>query len=486
MWPFRKHYCSNLSAPLLKFSKSDNFRLSDALEGCLVLGATGSGKSTGPGKALAYAYLSAGMGGVVFTAKSDERKVWEGYCRATGRLKDFYVFSTRGPLRFNFLDYELKRRGPGAGLTENIVHLFCEMLEVAERQSGQAGRADEGYFRRANRQLLRNVIDLLVMAKGRVSVPELYQAVISAPTSLVQRNSADWKKTSFCYQCLREGDARPKSASRANDFSIVADYFFVEYPALSSRTRSVVVSTFTSMVDVIQRGVLAQLFCGETNITPEAIEDGAILLIDLPVKEFGEVGQFAQVLWKIAFQRAIERRDMSRNKRPVFLWADEAQYVTTAYDMQFQTTCRSSRVATVYLTQNISNMYAALGGSDQGENQANSLFANLNTKIFTANGDPVTNEWAASLIGRKRQFFTNGTSSTLPDEGQSDFWSMGRRTHTTAGVSEHMDFEVQPREFTTLRRGGRANRGQIDSIVFQGGRLFHATGRTWLPVTFRQ
>ncbi len=56
--------------------------------------------------------------------------------------------------------------------------------------------------------------------------------------------------------------------------------------------------------------------------------------------------------------------------------------MTTAYDMQFQTTCRSSRVATVYLTQNISNMYAALGGSDQGENQANSLFANLNTKIF--------------------------------------------------------------------------------------------------------
>ncbi len=258
------------------------------------------------------------MGGLVLTAKSDERKVWEGYCRATGRLRDFYVFSTRGPLKFNFLDYELKRRGPGAGLTENIVHLFCEMLEVAERQSGQAGRADEGYFRRANRQLLRNVVDLLVMAKGRVSVPELYQAVISAPTSLAQRNSADWKKSSFCYQCLREGDARPKSASRAHDFSIVADYFFVEYPALSSRTRSVVVSTFTSMVDVIQRGVLAQLFCGETNITPEAIEDGAILLIDLPVKEFGEVGQFAQVLWKMAFQRAIERRDMSRNKRPVF------------------------------------------------------------------------------------------------------------------------------------------------------------------------
>jgi hypothetical protein len=240
------------------------------------------------------------------------------------------------------------------------------------------------------------------------------------------------------------------------------------------------------MVDVIHRGVLAELFCGETNITPEATENGAILIIDLPVKEYGEVGQFAQVLWKVAFQRAIERRDMARNKRPVFLWADEAQYVTTAYDMQFQTTCRAARVATVYLTQNISNMYAAFGGSDQGQNQANSLFGNLNTKIFTANGDPVTNEWAASLIGRSRQFLTNGTSCTPPDNEGGGFWGMGPSAHMTAGVSEHIDYEVQPREFTTLRRGGRANRGQIDSIVFQGGRRFRGNGRTWLPVTFRQ
>ncbi len=50
MWPFRRPYCSNLSTSLLKLSRHDNFRLSDALEGCLALGATGSGKSTGPGK----------------------------------------------------------------------------------------------------------------------------------------------------------------------------------------------------------------------------------------------------------------------------------------------------------------------------------------------------------------------------------------------------------------------------------------------------
>ena len=125
------------------------------------------------------------------------------------------------------------------------------------------------------------------------------------------------------------------------------------------------------------------------------MERGTILVIDLPVKEFGEVGLFSQVLWKIAFQRAMERRSLKGSPRPVFLWADEAQYfVTSPNDMQFQTTCRSAGVATVFLSQNVSNFYAALGNGERGKAEADSIFANLNTKIFHANGDPVTNEWA--------------------------------------------------------------------------------------------
>jgi len=465
------------------YSQSDPFTLGDAFEGVLIQGATGSGKSSGSGRALARSYLAAGFGGLVLTAKPDERKLWESYCRATGRLKDLRVFSPSEPYRFNFLDYELHRDGAGAGLTENIVHLFCEVMQIAERQSGQGGREDEGYWRRANRQLLRNAIDLLVLAKGRVSVPELYRVVISAPTSLAQVSSDAWQRSSFCYQCLGEADSRILTADQQRDFEIVTDYLVVEWPALSEKTRSVVQSTFTSMLDVIHRGLLAKLFCKETNMTPEDIANGAIVVVDLPVKEFAEVGLFAQILWKAAFQKVIERRNLAKNSRPVFLWADEAQYFITAYDQQFQTTCRSSRVATVYLTQNVSNVYAALGGGDLGKSQADSLFANLNTKVFHANGDPVTNEWAASLIGRSRQFLTNSSSSHQPSTG---FWGMQSEPQTTAGVSEHIDFEVQPRRFTTLRRGGPANRWEVDGIVFQGGRRFRKTGRTWMPVTFRQ
>ncbi len=492
MWRFflrllfgRRRFVRKLAAPLLKWSKFDVFTLADALEGVFITGATGSGKSTGSGQAILMAYLRAGFGGLVLTAKAGEADLIRAYCKKAGRLRDLKIFSPSRKLRFNPFDYELKRKGAGAGLTENLVSLFAEILEIAERQGGRGGREDEGYWRRALRQLLRNSIDLLIMAKGSLSVSDLYRIVISAPTNLEQVSSDEWMASSFCYECCNVVDEKKKTRAQQRDFSIVTDYFLQEFPALSDRTRSVIVSTFTSMIDVLNRGVLSDLFAGATNITPDAAVDGAIIVIDLPVKEFAEVGQFAQVLWKVAFQRAMERRNLRKNPRPVFLWADEAQFFTTGCDMSFQTTCRAARVATVYLTQNVSNFYAALGGSSLGKVQADSLFANLNTKIFHANGDPVTNDWAASLIGRCRQFLTNSNSTQ-----QSADWfnncGMQQGPTTSAGVSETIEFEVQPRRFTTLRRGGRANRKQVDGIIFAGGKQFKTTGRTWMPVTFRQ
>src|SRR5262245_36912248 len=101
-----------------------------ACEGTQVFGATGSGKTTGSGAAFARAFLQAGFGGLVLTAKPDEAMRWVSYCEEAGRLEDLLVFEPRGDLAFNFLEYERRRPGAGAGLTENIVRLFMTVLEV--------------------------------------------------------------------------------------------------------------------------------------------------------------------------------------------------------------------------------------------------------------------------------------------------------------------------------------------------------------------
>jgi len=494
IWPFHRRRCGaamvprwDLSAPILSWSREDLWTIRDALAGTLVLGATGAGKSSGSGALIATSMLSAGFGGLVLVAKPDERALWERYCCEAGRADDLVVFRPGSGLCFNPLDHELQHGGADAGLTENIVQLFAAIMEVAERgAAGGGGREDEGYWRRACRQLLRNVVDLLAIAKGRVSIPDIYKVVVSAATSFEQLRSEQWRAESYCYQLLREADRQPKSDARRRDFQMVTDYLCLEFPGLSDKTRSVVVSTLTSMVDVLNRGVLRELFCGETTITPEVVEDGKILLIELPVKGFAEIGQFANVLWKHAFQRSIERRVVSDSTRPVFLWADEAQYFVTSYDMQFATTCRSARVATVLLTQNVSNFEAALGGNEKGKAETASLFANLNTKIFHANGDPVTNQWAATLIGRNRQNFINSSTSQRTQDWVSSAFGMTQDGQQSAGFSEQYEFEVQPTEFTTLRTGGPENGWNVDGVLFQNGRRFRRTGRTWMPVRFQQ
>lgn len=72
-------YISDLNAPLLQLSPRDAWRLRDACEGTVIFGGTGSGKSSGSGRAIARAFLRAGFGGLVLCAKQDEeRERWKG------------------------------------------------------------------------------------------------------------------------------------------------------------------------------------------------------------------------------------------------------------------------------------------------------------------------------------------------------------------------------------------------------------------------
>lgn len=476
----------NLDTPLLRWSGKDIWTAGMAMEGTLVLGSTGSGKSSGSGRAIIEAMLSAGFGGIVLSAKS-ERAAWIEYCRATSRLNDLVIFGADEPWRFNFLDYERGRPGVGAGQTENLVLLLSAAIEIAERNGNRDGGREEGSFwARTSRQLMRNLIDLAQLAHDRVTIPELYALLVSAPGSREQVRSDDWRQRSLLMQALKAADAREKTPRQQRDFELVTDFFLVEWPSLADKTRSIIVATFTSTIDILNRGLLHELLCTETNITPDATTDGKIILLDLPVKEFGEVGQIGQVIFKHAFQRAIERRDLTRNARPVFLVADECQYFITSHDQAFQTTCRSSRVATLLLTQNVSNVYVAMGGGDTGRAAADSLFACLNTKILHANGDSVTNQWAADLIGRSRQWFFNTNRSQADDDWLGAIPGLQQNAQHSSGLSESMEYELQPAEFTRLRTGSPRNGWLVDGIVFQNGRRFAASGSTWLPVTFAQ
>jgi TraM recognition site of TraD and TraG len=255
--------------------------------------------------------------------------------------------------------------------------------------------------------------DLSVIAADDVNLPSLHRIITSAPNSLVEAASPEWQEDSDCYGLIQVAEAKAEKLGRKNDFELTKNYWLKEFPNLAVETRTATVSMFTSLADGFLRGMLRELFCTDLNFSPEDCFDGKIILIDLPVKEYHELGQFAQGLFKYVWQRAVERRVPAGTKReeaqekirPVFLWADESQFFVDQYDAMFQSTARSSRACTVYLTQNLPGYHTAFGNS---RGAAEAFLGNLQTKIFHANGDLDTNNWASNSIGRIRQIQTQG------------------------------------------------------------------------------
>lgn len=472
---------------LFDWSEMESFRNANAFEGIAIFGATGSGKSSGSGRTLARSMLRAGYGGLVLSVKN-ERPTWERWARESGRSEHLVVMEPGGEWTFNPFDFELRRPGRGGGSVENVIHLLSTLVGFADRgASGKGGGRDsEDYWRRAMQEMLRNFAWLLFLARGTVSLDDLCRAINSAPRSLEEVGTEHWKSWSFCYELLAEADGKVATPSGRRELVLVTDYVLKLFPGLSDRTRSVIVSSFTSMADVLRRCRMDELFGKRSSVTPQFSEEGCVILVDLPVLEFGMEGLLANAIMKHCWCQSIQRRDPLRSRRPVFLYVDEAHHLVTPEDALFTTTCRSARVSTVLITQSIANLRTALGGGEGGRDAADALLANLNTRIFHANGDANTNEFASTLIGKRRQLLMNGSDSTARQDWAGEALGLSASGQVSAGFSEQWDFEVRPESFPLLRNGGESHRGTVEAVVVKNGGVFKDTGAIWRLATFQQ
>lgn len=476
---------------LFEFGEGELWRIADAVEGLCGLGATGSGKTSGLAKLVFAMMLRARFGGVFLTAKPED--IWtiaRSYFLHTGRdpRRDMVVFqpdephpSARwpehllGPYRghsLNVLQYEYER---GGGLTSNVV----DTLHVATTPYGSEARTDQ-FWIDSYRTLILNAVDLSVMAsmltdgKADIRLDDILEIVRTAPVSPQDVNSERFRGGRCCrlLQLADTGRGRLTEA-RFGDWQQTADYWLREFPGLAEETRTSIFATFTSKVSGLLRSPLRELLCGrsdesvmpERSLEPDPVTGHPkVIVLNLPVKLYHNVGRMAQVLYKTIWQRAAERRAAAidagdPNWAPAFLGADEFQYFVTYQDSLFQQAARSAMVASVYLTQNLPNLYAEVG-----EHATHSLLGNLQTKVFLAQGDPVTNKWAEEVFASEIQGFH---SEPLTGEG-----------------SPSMSYSYAPRipavRFTELKKGGPhddpAQAGRVGSYIFQAGRQWRTKG----------
>lgn len=483
------HPFKDLHYSLFNFTSNptDCWTVEDAVRGTQIFGGIGSGKTSGSGKTIAKSFLLNQFGGLVLCAKKEERENWEDYAKQTERFNDVVVFSPTNEFRFNFLQYELTRP-QGGGQTRNLVNLFMNVYEMG-RSGGSKG--DERFWDAALKRLLTNTIDLIKLSGEKLTVKNMYEVINTAPkdtyfydnfNALKDEEYVSFVKGSYCLSCLDTASRADHNEDESETFALVYHFFARDFAGLAEKTRSTIVESFLGIAEPFLRGALKELFSTTTNIAPEQSLEGKIIILDISVQEYLELGVYAQCIFKLIWQQAVERRtvDKVNGTRPVFLWVDEAQYFLNRNDMMFQTTARSSRACTVFLSQNISNYYTVMKG-DKAKAQTDSLLGNLSTKIFHTNNDAVTNDWASHTIG---QDFSTKYSSDVLKEKEDDLFPNKKPSITIAQTSE-LIYQVLPKEFTILSNGGNSNNLQVDAIVSVAGKVW-SNRKNYMKVIFDQ
>jgi hypothetical protein len=443
------------------------FRIADAQTGVCVFGATGSGKTSGPAKHLAYGYLAGGFGGLILCAKKEERIQWQAWAEETGRAEDLVIIDASGKWRFNFLDWEAERPGEGGGFTINIVALLDEIAGTIFSNPSKGGGDADKFWKDALHHLNMNLVELPVLAGMPVSLPLLRAIVLTAPQTPGQQNDPEWQKTSTCFAILQEADkATAKNEELRLAFEECRNYWLQEIPNLAEKTRSLIILSFSMLAHSFMVRPLRKLFSTDSNVRPEDAFEGKIIIVDLPIQEYRLAGRIANLCWKYCFQVAVLRRMQPTGRqsflRPVFLWADEAQNFVSKFDAEYQAVARSAGGCTVYLTQNRESFLRVLGDMQT----VDSLLGNLQAKFFCQNvGD--TNAWASYLLG-ERWLYTNATNVN-----QGNGQTPGQQNHSSGVTrSEHKRAYLEAAQFTTLKRGGELHQFQVETIVYKGGHLF--------------
>lgn len=459
--------------PLFYFgtNERDPFTVDDSFKHVFVTGASGSGKTSGSLATVFRAYLSAGYGGLVLCAKPSERALWtEQYCRQTGRVDDVIVVTPGGEHRFNFLDHELRRQSRGSKSVTNIVELFVTIQSIIENDTKES--LGEDFWDRSTKDLITYTVVILSLCEAPLTLANIKRFITSAPHK-GQKDDPHWQSISFAAQRMAEAYRAPKTPREADDLEAALDYFTHDFLELGDRTRSSIEITFSSIASRFLIGDTRELLCTHTTITPEMLwEEGKIIILDLPISEFSKEGLLIQGVIKYSFQKAMLRRNLQQSERPVFIAMDEYQNFMSAYDYLFLSEARSYGVSVVMATQNISNLYSILGSS--ARDQANSLLGNAATKIFHANTDVTTNEYASQVIGQ--QWMQMMSTSTKRD---------GQLSGST--VSKQIHALKLPSDFMRLKTGGRQNNFQVEGVVVQTGHgIWHSTKSVYHTARFMQ
>ncbi len=468
----------DLDTPLLCFDRQNALTVRGLLSNLLVVGRTGSGKTSGSGQALLRGILRHPRSGGIFLAnKPDDREYFARLAAEMGRAGDVLWFSPQDPLRFNVLDHVYRVSG---GNTREIVSGLSTIGESLKNGGGRRGE-DAEMWRTLSEEHLYHGVQAVKLACNGVTAVDLQRFLHAAARSPDELRSETWRQ-GFHNQVLQAACGATKSPEDASDYEQSVQYFLGHWPNLADRTRSSIEIGVESLLFVLNTGLARSLISTTTNFDIGDVARSKWLFVDTSPSVLGDAGLLIGASLKYIVQKDILRRDARAGDGFVVVWVDEYAQWTTSFDArQFLPMCRSHRGCLVALTQSVHGLRAALGGTS--EHEANVLLSSFHHRAFHALGSADDAEFASDLVGKRHRMLLGGSMAQAQSIGEELF---GGRSRLTSNFSTQLEAVIQPRAFLNgLRCGGPENDFLTDVIIVRTGETF-ADGENFLRATFRQ
>lgn len=421
--------------PILKFATGETLSRRALTESLLVMASVGKGKTTLLRTPLC-GMLRDGFGGLVPVVKGSLVDDVVRFVRAEGRERDLIVLRPGGGHVFNPFKNESR--------PDEAAALLAELSEVL------AGRKREGeseaFWREQLAIILRHLFTLCQVACGRLDMVVAAELFDGRANTVAQAADPLWREASVLGRVLKTVVAQTDA-----EIQDAVTYFEKTYPAHGDRLQGSLAATVSVVFDHLRRPPLRQLFTGRSTFTMDDLLDrGKICVVALPVLD-SAAGRVANALVQFCFCRAAVKRARAYYS---FLILDECQELVTRELMGKLAVLREFRVASVLLTQNLAVLDERIG-----ETAREGLCGLMGTKVFGAQTQAATRQWASEQIGKSKTPVRSKTNGRTSGRGGGG---------TSFSVSEHeqWDYRVSPLTFAQLVVG--------ETIVLRDSRFWRS------------
>lgn len=334
----------------------------------LVLGDTGTGKTSGVLRPLLKGWSGSKEGGIV---------VLDGKGSLPAEIADLPSFRLISPDNDSFNPIE--NLSP-----DEIADTFLEMF----------GEGDDDIWPKAATKKIRaaaiimQAINSIYPKRMPFNIQSLY---------LIAADPLGWIEAAKMIH-PDEVDTLPAYAQRA------FHYLFTEFQAMPSDTAgSINMNVSTWISSITDNELLNEWANTESGAQIEDALKGGRLGLLLPEAKFGETGTLISNFAKKRLFRAIKQRaDVDWKKEgghSVLLLADEAQALITSDDQRVLPIARSLGLSVVYATQNIDGIVDRISGNGASTAAAEQLLGSLRSVISLSVSTKATKDFVSSRMG---------------------------------------------------------------------------------------